>query len=1121
MPIKFLNSGLLEGSLQLTSYGGGSISGTGTYNLGVDASGNVIETSLIEGSGTTNYVVKWTPDGNTLGNSQIFDNGTNVGVGTNQPDYKLDVDGQIRSTSSSFPVYFLQRETSITGNGTFTSPITGIASGFHLRTNSSGTIQDGFGGGIVFSLTDSGTASNTAARIYARRDGGDTTAALQFWGGSDGTTSLTTMRADGSVYFDEYGSGTFTGTAVKNLSITSSGKIIETDAVPANVVETVTTTDGTYINLTPNSPTDGAVTVTADLSAVDGTSGANERYLTKTNKWAEISTIPGTYTWSVDGDQGTPYTVNSGNTVDFAGSTYITTSTISGPTLVITHDNTARNNTTSSSSPNFGSSFTAIDSITTNSTGHVTAVNTKTINLSNPVWFADADTGSEDITNGTTVTFVGGTGMDSSINSSYEITFTNTDRGSSQNIFKNVAVSGQSTIVADSNNDTLTFVAGSNVSITTNATNDSITINATDTNTNNYVSSISFNTTNGVLTLNRSGLSSLTVDLDGRYLTGNQTITLTGDVTGSGTTSIATNVSADVIGASELKVTGNGTTSQFLRSDGDGTFSWATPTDTNTNNYVTSASFNTGNGVLTLNRSGLSAVTVDLDGRYLTSYTETDTLQSVTNRGASTTVRSSFTGGLNTNNLSTRDKISVYTGDPYVIGMQSGITFGHLNDWGMTFQFNDESDRGFWWGDSSHSTAQGAMSLTTDGRLTVANSISVGQGEGITTPSSHPLYVDGRAVFDTTSNTEPVCISRSGSSSNQVLQIGVTDTQTQFIYIEDTSSEGTGNFGKYQFYLGGNAGESNIMPFEITKDNSIFSVPVKIESTANYPRLTIGDIDNVNNSQAMAILEIGNRISSGYSGGTEITTINGLYSASTINFKHGVATIGGDISSPRGQLGSYYTGTANDYNIQLSHYNATGSQDNYMSMRADYTYFNKEIRIGGTTSANGLDDYEEGTWTISFLVGSMGSLTGYSVSQFSGGTASCSYVKVGRVVHCAFYFGCNSFPWGSSTSSYVLIAPSSLPFTPSGGSSNKPTSGGNGFNGTYYSFPGFSSSATSNDTKSPSLFWSGYASSYGIGFQSNMGYYANFQSAVTDDFNSGPGSPNFDMWGNFSYRTDS
>lgn len=58
-------------------------------------------------------------------------------------------------------------------------------------------------------------------------------------------------------------------------------------------------------------------------------------------------------------------------------------------------------------------------------------------------------------------------------------TITNTDLGSSQFIFKNVAVSGQNTIVADSNNDTLTLVAGTNISITTDDTTDSITINST------------------------------------------------------------------------------------------------------------------------------------------------------------------------------------------------------------------------------------------------------------------------------------------------------------------------------------------------------------------------------------------------------------------------------------------------------------------------------------------------------------------------------------------------------------------------------------------------------------------------------------------------------------------
>lgn len=58
-------------------------------------------------------------------------------------------------------------------------------------------------------------------------------------------------------------------------------------------------------------------------------------------------------------------------------------------------------------------------------------------------------------------------------------TVTNNDRGSLQNIFKNVAVSGQSTVVADNNNDTLTLAAGSNISITTNASTDTVTISNT------------------------------------------------------------------------------------------------------------------------------------------------------------------------------------------------------------------------------------------------------------------------------------------------------------------------------------------------------------------------------------------------------------------------------------------------------------------------------------------------------------------------------------------------------------------------------------------------------------------------------------------------------------------
>jgi len=60
-------------------------------------------------------------------------------------------------------------------------------------------------------------------------------------------------------------------------------------------VDSVNTTDGTYINLTPNSATTGAVTVTADLSAVDGTSTTATKFLSKDNTW-DVPSYTAAYT---------------------------------------------------------------------------------------------------------------------------------------------------------------------------------------------------------------------------------------------------------------------------------------------------------------------------------------------------------------------------------------------------------------------------------------------------------------------------------------------------------------------------------------------------------------------------------------------------------------------------------------------------------------------------------------------------------------------------------------------------------------------------------------------------------------------------------------------------------
>lgn len=61
---------------------------------------------------------------------------------------------------------------------------------------------------------------------------------------------------------------------------------------------------------------------------------------------------------------------------EYTGGTYIT---VDGTT--INHDNTTRSDSVSAASPDYGQTFTVVDSITTNATGHITAINVKTITL--------------------------------------------------------------------------------------------------------------------------------------------------------------------------------------------------------------------------------------------------------------------------------------------------------------------------------------------------------------------------------------------------------------------------------------------------------------------------------------------------------------------------------------------------------------------------------------------------------------------------------------------------------------------------------------------------------------------------------------------------------------------
>jgi len=141
---------------------------------------------------------------------------------------------------------------------------------------------------------------------------------------------------------------------------------------------------------------------------------------------------------------------------------------------------------------------------------------------------------------------------------------------------------------------------------------------------NDYVNSMTFNTGTGVLTLTRTDGGTVTKNLDGRYLTScltscsscnNTFVNQNGDtMTGNLEIEASLTVFDSSYFGNNLTVNGTMTANKYY---GDG--SSLTGISGDGNNFVNSIDFNTGTGVLTLGRSGLSSLTKDLDGRYLTS----------------------------------------------------------------------------------------------------------------------------------------------------------------------------------------------------------------------------------------------------------------------------------------------------------------------------------------------------------------------------------------------------------------------------------------------------------------------------------------------------------------------
>ena len=142
---------------------------------------------------------------------------------------------------------------------------------------------------------------------------------------------------------------------------------------------------------------------------------------------ASSGSSPGTMsTWILTGDSGTQ-TIDDGETVDIAGGTYITTAASATNTLTVTHDSTTRSDTTSSASPGYGGTVDVVNTVTTNATGHVTAIDLQTITFPSAEsysWTLTGDSGSQTIGSGDTVDIAGGTAITTAASATDTLTIT-------------------------------------------------------------------------------------------------------------------------------------------------------------------------------------------------------------------------------------------------------------------------------------------------------------------------------------------------------------------------------------------------------------------------------------------------------------------------------------------------------------------------------------------------------------------------------------------------------------------------------------------------------------------------------------------------------------------------
>ena len=225
----------------------------------------------------------------------------------------------------------------------------------------------------TLTTTKTGNSTGNPLTVLSSAIGNVTINSFAYAGGSN----IGYVPAGGTVgkYLD--GAGNWLDVTTGDITAVLPGTYINIDnqtGPTPTVNHDLTTRTDTSSTLSPGS--------TGTFTSVDSVTTNTTGHITALNlKTVTMPTSDNYISWTLDGDSGTPQTISSGNTATFVGNTKITTLVGATDTLTITHDSQSQTNTTSSASPAHGATFTVIDAVTVDSTGHVGGRNLKTITL--------------------------------------------------------------------------------------------------------------------------------------------------------------------------------------------------------------------------------------------------------------------------------------------------------------------------------------------------------------------------------------------------------------------------------------------------------------------------------------------------------------------------------------------------------------------------------------------------------------------------------------------------------------------------------------------------------------------------------------------------------------------